>query len=311
MTTLALFFIGLAMLYLGGEGLIRGAAAIGVRFHMSPLVVGLTLVAFATSAPELAIATDAALKDLPGLAVGNVVGSNICNLALIFGIVAIIKPAQVRQAIVRRDVLVMSITTLLVPALLLDGILMRIEGILLVLSITAYVTLTVWHSRVTSESEDIESSVPLFTRSIAINLVLSAGSVTMLIYGSELFVDASVEIAMTVGVPPAIVGLSAAALGSSLPELSAAIISARHGHPEMAAGNLIGSNIFNLLLILGVTSTIRPLERGSVGPIDLLTMIAVTALALIFMLTRRRVRRAEGVALVSVYAAYMAWLYLQ
>lgn len=311
MTTVILFFLGLAMLYLGGEGLIRGAAAIGVRLHMSPIVVGLTLVAFATSAPELAISVEAALSDLPGLAVGNVVGSNICNLALIFGIVAIVKPAQVREAIVRRDAMVMAITTLLVPGLLLDGTLQRVEGVLLVLSITAYVALTVWHSRATRESREIESSVPIFSRSIVINIVLSAGSVTMLVYGSAFFVDASVSIAMTIGVPPAIVGLSAAALGSSLPELSASIISARHGHPEMAAGNLIGSNVFNLLLILGFTSTLRPLDRGSVTNIDLLVMILVTALALIFMLTRRRVRRAEGVILVSVYAAYLIWLYVQ
>jgi cation:H+ antiporter len=152
--------------------------------------------------------------------------------------------------------------------------------------------------------------VPILTESLVINLALCAGSLALLIYGSELFVDASVAIAAVFGVPPAIVGLSAAALGSSLPELTASIISARHGHPEMAAGNLIGSNIFNLLLILGVTSTIRPLSGTSVTWIDLAVMILVTALALGIMLTRQRVARGEGIVLVSTYALYLGWLYL-
>jgi cation:H+ antiporter len=126
-----------------------------------------------------------------------------------------------------------------------------------------------------------------------------------------MFVDASVTIAALIGVPAAVVGLSAAALGSSLPELSASIIAARHGQPEMAAGNLIGSNIFNLLLILGATSVVRPLSMASVTVIDLAVMIAVTALALILMLTRAWLRRVEGIVLVAAYAAYMAWLFLQ
>ena len=311
MTTFIFFALGLTMLYFGGEGLVRGAAAIGVRLRLSPLVVGLTLVAFATSAPELAISVGAALKNLPGLAVGNVVGSNICNLALIFGLVAIVKPAPVRQALVRRDVLVMAITTLLVPGLLLDGMLTRIEGALLVLSIVVYVSLTVWHSRTGRDGASIETSVPIFSHSLTINLLLCAGSLTMLVYGSNFFVDASVEIASAFGVPPAIVGLSAAALGSSLPELTASIISAKHGHPEMAAGNLIGSNIFNLLLILGLTSTIRPLTSRSVTLVDLGVMIGVTGLALGIMLSRARVQRREGIVLVSFYGMYLVWLFTQ
>lgn len=312
MITAGLFFLGLAMLYLGGEGLVRGAAALGMRLHMSPLVAGLTIVAFATSAPELAISVGAAIKDLPGLAVGNVIGSNICNLALILGIAAIVKPAPIRQALIRRDVLVMSITTLLVPGLLLDGELSRIEGGLLLLSITTYITLTVWHARATrhQRSSD-EHNVPVISDSIVVNLLLTAGSLSLLVFGSEFFVNASVEIATTLGVPTAVVGLSAAALGSSLPELTASIVAARHGHPEMAAGNLIGSNIFNLLMILGTTSLIRPLSSGAVTVIDLGVMIFVTALALGLMLTRARVARREGIVLVSVYLLYVGWLYVQ
>ena len=308
--TAVLFFGGLALLYFGGESLVRGAAAIGVRMRLSPLVVGLTLIAFATSAPELAISLDAAFKGLSGFAVGNVVGSNICNLALIFGLVTIVKPARVGHALVRRDVLVLSITTLLVPGLLLDGTLERAEGTLLVLSMAAYLFLTVWHARARPSSAD-DNAVPLISEALTINLILCVAGIAMLVFGSRMFVDASVAIAQAVGVPPAIVGLSAAAFGSSLPELTAAVISAKHGHPEMAAGNLIGSNIFNLLLILGVTATVRPLSSESVTRADLALMIFVTVVVLAVMLLRERVARRDGILLVSAYVLYVAWLYMR
>lgn len=306
------FFGGLALLYFGGEVLVRSAAAIGLRLHMSPLVAGLTIVAFATSAPELAISMDAAANNLPGLAIGNVIGSNICNLALILGIVTIVKPAPIRQTILRRDVLVMSATTLLVPGLLLDGELTRIEGSLLLLCILTYIVLTVWHARATrGERSNDEMSVPMLTDNLALNILLAAVGVAGLVAGSRLFVSSSVTIAELIGVPAAVVGLSAAAFGSSLPELTASIIAAKHGHPEMAAGNLIGSNIFNLLLILGATSVVLPLQMQSVTVIDLGVMIGISALALIMMMTQARLHRREGGTLVACYLAYMAWLFLQ
>jgi cation:H+ antiporter len=309
MTTLY-FFGGLALLFVGGEVFVRAAAALGKRMHMSPLVAGLTIVAFATSTPELAISLNAALEDLPGLAIGNVIGSNICNLALILGIVAIIKPAPVRDTLVRRDVLVMSLTTLLVPGLLLDGELNRVEGTLLLAGIVIYTLLTVWHARATrGQRSPDEHSVPMITENVVFNLAIAATGLFLLVAGSRFFVDASATIAEIFGVPDGVVGLSAAAFGSSLPELSASIIAARHGQPEMAAGNLIGSNIFNLLMILGATSVVRPLAMHSVTAVDLVTMILVTALALALMLTRARVSRPEGIVLVAVYSSYMAWLF--
>jgi len=306
------FLGGLALLYVGGEILVSSAAALGKRLHMSPLVAGLTIVAFATSAPELAISVSATINDLPGLAIGNVIGSNICNIALVLGIVTIIKPAPIRQTLVRRDVLVMSITTLLVPGLLLDDSLSRVEGALLVICIATYVVLTVWHARRTrSQRTPEEHSVPTIAENPALNAVLAAIGVVVLVTGSGLLVDASVEIAQLIGVPAAVVGLSAAALGSSLPELTASIIAARHGQPEMAAGNLIGSNIFNLLLILGATSLVRPLTMRSVTLIDLSAMILITALALFLMLTRARLHRREGIVLIAAYCIYMVWIYIQ
>jgi cation:H+ antiporter len=304
------FLAGLALLYLGGEGLVRGAAAIGIRLHMSPTVIGLTIVAFATSAPELAISVGAALRGLPGLAVGNVVGSNICNLAFVLGLTTLVSPAQTRMALMRRDALVMAIVTLLVPGLLLDMELARLEGALLVLCITAYIFLTVWHTRSTRHlRHKDENTVPILSQSILANLVLASISLALLVFGSELFVGASVELATLIGVSPAVVGLSAAALGSSLPELTASLISARHGHPEMAVGNLIGSNIFNLLMVLGVTAVARPLSSAGISIVDLGLMVFVTMLALGFMLTKAKIERPEGAVLVAIYIGYMGWLY--
>jgi len=306
----ALFFAGLVLLYLGGEALVRAAAALGQRLHMSPLVAGITIVAFATSAPELAISLGAAIQDLPGLAIGNVIGSNICNLGLILGVTAIIRPAPVRQTLVRRDVLVMALATLLVPGMLIDGELTRYEGLLLFLGMLTFIAYTLWHSRITRHERTAdEHTVPTLTNKVLLNLLFAAAGIAMLVIGSRLFVDASVIIAELIGVPAAVVGLSAAAFGSSLPELTASIIAARHGQPEMAAGNLIGSNIFNLLLILGATSLIRPLATNAVTGIDLAVMIGVSALALALMLTRTRLHRREGFVLVAVYGLYMAWLF--
>jgi cation:H+ antiporter len=305
------FFAGLALLYIGGEALVRAASALGQRMHMSPLVAGLTLVAFATSAPELAISLGAAIRDLPGLAVGNVIGSNICNFGLILGITALIKPAPVRQTLVRRDVLVMAITTLLVPGLLIDGALTRFEGLLLVLCMASFIVLTVWQSRITRHERSAdEHTVPTLSENVLFNSVFAVAGIAMLVVGSDLFVAASVTIAELIGVPTAVVGLSAAAFGSSLPELTASIIAARHGQPEMAAGNLIGSNIFNLLLILGATSMIKPLTLGAVTTLDLGVMIAVSALALVLMLTRAHLYRREGLMLVAAYSGYIVWLFM-
>jgi cation:H+ antiporter len=309
--TLLFFFVGLGLLYAGGELLVRAAAALGKAFKLSPLVAGLTIVAFATSAPELSISVNAAINNLPGLAVGNVIGSNICNLALILGIVALVKPAPVRDAIVRRDVLVLVIATLLVPGLLLDRMLERTEGVLLLACIAAYIVLTVWHARLSrADRRDDEHSVPFLSEHPLLNLALAAAGVGLLVLGSRLFVDASATIAAQLGVPDAVVGLSAAALGSSLPELSASIIAARHNQADMAAGNLIGSNIFNLLLILGATAVLHPLPMEAITAIDVGTMILVTGLALVMMLTRARLSRIEGGVLVSTYVVYMGWLFI-
>jgi cation:H+ antiporter len=307
MTTLVLFAGGIAMLYIGGEGLVRGAAALGARIGMTPLVVGLTIVAFSTSAPELAISIDAALRGVPGLAIGNVIGSNICNLALILGVTALIRPAYVRAHLVRRDVAALAVSTLLVPIALIDGRLGRLEGSLLVAGVLLYTLVTVRSDAASGSAPRL--NVPMLSPSIGINAVIVVASLGTLVVGSDLFVGASIGIATALGVSPTIIGLSATALGTSLPELTTCVVAARHGHPEMAAGNLIGSNLFNLLLILGATALVRPLADMDIDWIDHGMMIAVTALALAFMLLGNRVGRGQGTLLVIVYVGYIGWLF--
>jgi len=297
-------------LFIGGEGLVRSAAPLGMRFGMTPLIAGLTIVALATSAPELAVSIDAAISNVPALAVGNVIGSNICNITLVAGLVALAKPPRLKGQLINRDVLVMIIATLLVPGMLMDGELSRPEGVLLVMSLLGFVGLTIWHARTTRHIDPFEStSVPLLSEHIVINSFVAAVSVGLLVLGSEWLVEASVDIAVALGVSSAVVGLSAAALGTGLPELSASIVAARHGHPEMAAGNLIGSNIFNLLLILGATSLIRPLALTGVTYVDLVVMIVVTIGAVALMMTKTKIERHEGAIMVSAYLVYLAWLF--
>lgn len=310
MTSALSFLAGLGLLYIGGEGLVRSAATIGVRLGLTPLVAGLTLVGFATSAPELAVSVDAALRGEPGLSVGNVVGSNICNLALIMGIAALVKPAAVRGSLNRQDVIVMLASTLLVPLLFIDMTLVRTEGAVLVAGIALYLAVSVRQARRGEHPDAGQSNMPALSPSMAVNLIVAAVSLGLLVVGSELFVAASVDIALVLGVSSGIVGLSAAALGTSLPELSTSIACARHGHPEMAAGNLIGSNIFNLLLILGATSLIRPLTPDGVGVIDLGVMIGVSVLALGLMLGKPRVERRDGALLLIVYVVYIGSLFV-
>ncbi len=308
-----LFLAGLALLWFGGEGLVRASAALGIRFGMTPLVVGLTLVAFATSAPELAVSLAAAFRDSPGLAVGNVVGSNICNITLVLGVTALIGRPALKGQLAARDSVVLVLATLAIPLLLLlDGQLGRIEGFVLVVSIVSYVTLTVRDAQAGRYPATFAAEAPPAAKanvSIPLNALFGAASLAMLILGSDLFVRAAVEIALALGISSALVGLSAAALGTSLPELATSVVAARRGQPELAAGNLIGSNIFNLLLILGATSLVRPLVPNGVGPVDLGVMVTTSLVALAVMLVKPRIERLEGAVLLACYAGYIAWLF--
>lgn len=312
MIVAAAFIGGLVLLFVGGEALVRGASAIGVKLGMSPMVVGLTIVAFATSAPELAVAIGAALRDAPGLAVGNVVGSNICNLTLIVGLVVILSRPALTEKLIKFELWVLITSTIVGTILLSDGNVSRAEGVLLLAGIVIYIGVAVWRlqsSAYVTSVEDLESSVPNLSGSLPTQTLFCAAGVGALILGSDWLVDACVAIATALGIAPAVVGLTAAAFGTSLPEIAASIVAARHRHPDLAAGNLIGSNIFNLLVVLGGTALVRPLSTGFVSSYDIAIMGGATFVSLGMMRFRRRLNRLDGAFLIAIYVSYVAFAF--
>jgi cation:H+ antiporter len=302
---------GFGLLYVGGEGVVRGAAAIGMRLGITPVMVGLIIVAFGTSAPELAVSIRAALGGHGGLAIGNVVGSNICNIALILGLTALIRPPTVQAQLIRFDVPVMIGSAAFLILLLIDGTLSRLDGAVLVFALLIYLTMAVKQARAERQSVHQKMRAALarpsgYTRKRALILALGLAG---LIAGGDLFVRGAVGIAVVLDVPESIIGLSIVALGTSLPELATSVVAALRGHGDIAAGNVIGSNIFNVLSILGITAVLTPLPVEAVTFADLGIMFAIMLVALPLMFTQTKIERWEGGLLLAIYVTYMAWLF--
>jgi cation:H+ antiporter len=306
---------GLALLVGGGEALIRGAVTLARRLGISPLIIGLTIVGFGTSAPELVVSVLAAAAGSPGLALGNVVGSNMANMMLILGIAALILPLAVHRDALRRDGLMMVCATV---ALLIVGATGRMEaghGVLTIAALGLYIFGTIWTDRRKStseiaamhrdEAESYDQLLPGKGWSVALAI---AGGIVALAGGAHLAVVGASGIAGRFGVPDEVIGLSVVAIGTSLPELAAAISAARARHADVCVGNVIGSNIFNLLGIAGAASLAAPLPFSPmmVG-FDLWALLAVSLLLFFFMATGRIITRWEGGALLALYILYMLW----
>ncbi|MFV0360645.1 calcium/sodium antiporter [Tropicimonas sp.] len=302
----ALVAAGLAALFFGGDRLVSGAVALAERAGISPLVIGLTIVGFGTSAPELVTSIQAALDGSPGIAIGNVVGSNIANILLILGIAALVAPIAVAAQALRRDGLAMAIATLLGAALLYAGDLERTQGLLLLAGLAIYLLIAFRGEAAAAPTSDETGAVRMPSLS-AVGTFLVGLALTLL--GARLLVDGATSLAESFGVPDAVIGLTVVAVGTSLPELVTSLTAARRGHADVALGNVIGSNIFNILGILGVTALVRPLRPDHTGMnADLLVMIGATALILVFAATDRTISRREGALLLSLYVAYLLWL---
>lgn len=309
-------FVGLVLLTVGGEALVRGALAAARRIGVSPLLAGLVIVGFGTSAPELVVSLQAALKGTPEIAVGNVIGSNIANILLILGISAVIMPLVTHIQSLRRDGLTMLFATLLFMGLASFGGLARWEGALMVAMLAVYL---VWAYRTEredtnspeaelhkAESEEIEV-VPM---SIPMTLLATVGGLAMLIYGADRFLLGAVGLGQTLGVPEAIIGLTVVAVGTSLPELAVSIVAAVRKHADVAVGNIIGSCIFNLLSILGISALIMPLPlTGRLFAIDQFVMLAATAALLLFLFFGLRLSRFKGALLLAGYVVYIGTMF--
>ena len=304
---------GLCILYFGGETLLRGAVALASRFGLSSLAIGLTVVAFGTSAPELAISLNAALNNASDIALGNVIGSNIANLGLILGLSAVISPLLVQAKIIRLDAPIMLASVLLFAVFLLDNQIGRLEGIILSTGLLAYIAFTFIQARKEPEviQEEFLQGVPKTRGRLTIDLGLVILGLGLLILGGKLLVLAAVTIALQLGMSEAVIGLTIVALGTSLPELTATLVAARRGYGNIAIGNIIGSNIFNMLGILGITTLVTPLESGNILWGDILCMTLLSLLTYLFLFTLGKLERSEGVILVLMYCSYTFWLIIR
>ncbi|MBC5623522.1 calcium/sodium antiporter [Butyricimonas hominis] len=296
----------LAVLYFGADFLVKGSSSLAVRLGISPLVVGLTVVAFGTSAPELLVSVQSALDGTPGIAVGNVMGSNIFNICVILGISAMIYPLRVNPRLIRFDMPVMLLATVLFVVIFRNGVFARWAGILFFAGICAYMVYCIYKAKRGEVAETDEEIRP--TKSWVLDIVFMVAGLGLLVWGSGLLVDNAVVIAKTLGWSEAVIGLTIVAAGTSMPELATSVVAAVKGRTDIAIGNVVGSNIFNLLAVLGLTATIAPVETNQINWLDMGVMVGSSLLLLPFMRTGFRIGRGEGIVLFAIYAAYTLYL---
>jgi cation:H+ antiporter len=311
--------LGVFCVLKGADWLTEGASAIARRMNVPEMIIGLTIVAAGTSAPELFVSLVSALKGTSDMAVGNVVGSNIMNTMLIVGCAALVAPMTISRSTVKKDIPFSIAASVLLLLLSVNGDFSRLDGILLLLGFASFMTFTllpVVKPRQSSSPIESNTSVnpvdptlskhdtkPLWRQALAVVIGLA-----LLVVGSNLFVDSASRVAYFLGVSEGVVGLTVVAGGTSLPELATSVVAARKGQSAIAIGNVIGSNVFNILLILGLTATISPLQIEGITTIDMAVMLLSVALVWLFSRTRYTVERWEGAVLVFGYLAYLVWL---
>jgi len=307
---LLLILAGLGVLTAGAEGLVRGGAALALRLGITPLAVGLTVVAFGTSSPELVVSLSTAFEGRGDLAVGNVVGSNIFNVALILGVAALVRPAAANAQVVRVDVPIVIASSALLVALLADGRLGPLEGTVLLAGAGAYTAYTLWAARREAPEVQAEADAALPTADGPLwrDVLFVAGGLVLLVAGARMLVTGAVSIAEAAGMSEAVIGLTILAAGTSLPELATSLVAALRGQSDIAIGNVVGSNIFNVLGILGVTALVRPLAPGGIGPVDLGVMLVLAVALLPLLRTGFRLDRLEGALLLLAYVGYTTYL---
>ena len=304
--------VGLALLTGGGEAVIRGSLAAARRFGISPLLTGLVIVGFGTSAPELVVSVGAAISKRPDIAVGNVVGSNIANILLILGVCALIRPLTVKPTALRRDAVTVVAASSLFLFLARGNGLGRLDAAILVLSLAAYLMLAYWSERThASPTGDVyiaeAAEVTAMPRSMAWTVTILAGGLLMLVVGAQALLKGATGVAASIGIPEGVVGLTVVAVGTSLPEMTISILATVRGHADVAVGNVLGSNIFNMLGILGMSAMLQPLPANErFLQFDQWVLLGTALLLLVFLYTGRRLNRLEGGVLIAAYGGYVA-----
>ena len=298
-----LIVVGVALVLFGADRLTEGASALARRMNVPEIIIGLTIVAAGTSAPELFVSLVSALKGTPDLAVGNVVGSNTMNAMLIVGCAAMVAPMTISRSTVKKDIPFSVGASVLLILLAVDSFLGRVDGIILLLGFAAFMAYTLMQAKTGSTDEVQAETSPVWK-----NIVYLVGGLLGLVLGSNLFVDSASSVAYALNISEGVVGLTVVAGGTSLPELATSVVAARKGQSAIAIGNVIGSNVFNILLILGLTATISPMEIEGITTIDMAVMLISVALVWMFSFTRYTVERWEGAVLVGGYLVYLCWL---
>ena len=306
---IALILVSLLILTGGADLLVRGASSLALRFGVSALVVGLTVVAFGTSAPELVVSMKAAYQGQGDISAGNVIGSNIFNVAAILGLSALISPMRVQLQLLRLDAPIMVGVSLLMFVILRDAKVDRIEGSVLFIGLLAYTIFNIIASRrqhAAAIDKEFEEGVPHRTKSPWIDFALVAGGLVLLVLGSRLLVDNSVKLAQAMGISEAVIGLTIVAAGTSMPELATSIVAAMKKEADIAIGNIVGSNIFNILGILGLSAAVFPFSAPGIRMFDLNSMVFLAVLLVPMLYSGKLLSRWEGGVLLACYLGYVA-----
>ena len=316
-----LFVIGgLIFLFLGGDGLIRGSVTIAEKLNLSTLLISTIVIGFGTSAPELLVSIDAALEGFPEIALGNVIGSNISNIFLVLGIAASISTIPCLTSQIRRDAIVGMAASVFLALLSLSGYIHRFTGLAMFASLIAYLSYIIWSEKNESKLEkkkerklEIQIEKEMVSKNISLSLAvfMTLISFIFLVIGARLLVDGAVSIAKDFGISKAVIGLTLVAVGTSLPELVTACIASWRKHSDVVIGNILGSNLFNILSIVGITAFIKPISfKGQIAQQDVWIMLATSALLISVILSRKQIGRLEGKVFLILYAMYIVWLYL-
>jgi len=293
--------------------MVRGSSSVAMKLGVSPLVIGLTIVAFGTSAPELAVSLQSALSGNSSIALGNVIGSNIANIGLILGITAIISPISIDRQLIRKEIPLIIFCSFLMWGLLLDNSLALLDGTILTLGIISFLVYSYFQSKndqpslelLTANLDTHPHDEPPKQLPTAAYFGLIVVGLVMLVYGSTVFVNSAVNLARLFGITEAVIGLTIVSIGTSIPELATALMAAYKRQGDIAVGNVIGSNLFNILAILGITALVRPISGEGFAALDFIVMIAFAVVLLPFAFTQLTICRREGVILLCCYLAYL------
>nr|AHF26065.1 K+-dependent Na+/Ca+ exchanger [uncultured bacterium Contigcl_1748] len=301
-----LIIVGVVLVIWGADRMTDGAVSIAQRLKIPKIVIGLTIVAMGTSAPEFFVSLMSALKGTPDLAVGNVVGSNIFNTLLIVGVAAMVTPIVISRSTVRKDMPWSMLAAVLLTVMCLDSVISRWDALVLFVLFCTFIGYNLREARKGKAQPDEEEEGKAMRPILAVGLVLLG--LGCLVLGSNVFVDSATRVAQQLGVSEAVIGLTIVAGGTSLPELATSVVAARKGQSAIAIGNVIGSNVFNVLMIIGITGLVKPMNINGITNVDLGVMTGSMVLVWLFSYTKFKVERWEGAVLTGIFTAYMCWL---